>query len=121
MRTSISCISLTGATLASTPRDTAAALNETRNASIKVADGGLYIKVILPTLGAISFKSSAHLPPSDGTMGVKPVALPPGRGRLATKPLPTGSATNRKTIGMVWVCCSITRAVGVLVVTIKSG
>jgi hypothetical protein len=32
---------------------------------------------------------------------VKPVALPPGCGRLATKPLPTGSATSRKTIGRV--------------------
>jgi len=26
--------------------------------------------------------------------------LPPGRGSLAMKPLPTGSATNTKTIGM---------------------
>jgi len=37
---------------------------------------------------------------------VKPVMLPPGRGKLATKPLPTGSATVAKTIGMVRVCCS---------------
>ena len=30
---------------------------------------------------------------------MKPVALPPGRARLATKPAPTGSATVANTIG----------------------
>ena len=44
--------------------------------------------MILPTRGAISFNSSAHLLPSEPWIGVKPVALPPGRGRLATKRLP---------------------------------
>jgi len=79
------------------------------------------IKVILLTCGAICFRSSAHLPPSEPTIGAKPVALPPGRGRLATRRLPTGSATNRKIIGMVRVCCSITSAAGVLPVRMKSG
>jgi hypothetical protein len=32
---------------------------------------------------------------------MKPVVLPPGRARLLPKPLPTGSATCRKTMGMV--------------------
>lgn len=49
------------------------------------------------------------------------MALPPGFGRLATKPLPTGSAASTKTTGMVWVCCSITLAAGVLLVRITSG
>src|SRR6476661_8915624 len=56
---------------------------------------------------AISFTSSAHLPPNDPTMGVKPVTLPPGRGRLATNPLPTGSATSTKMTGIVRVACTI--------------
>jgi hypothetical protein len=34
-----------------------------------------------------------------------PVALPPGRARLVTSPLPTGSATAVKTIGRVLVAC----------------
>jgi hypothetical protein len=41
------------------------------------------------------------LPAIVGSSVVKPVALPPGRERLATKPLPTGSATMAKRIGMV--------------------
>ena len=37
---------------------------------------------------------------------MKPVALPPGRARLSTKPAPTGSATIANTIGTVRVACS---------------
>ena len=37
---------------------------------------------------------------------MKPVALPPGRARLSTKPAPTGSGTMMNTIGMVRVACS---------------
>src|SRR3954468_17393183 len=37
---------------------------------------------------------------------MKPVALPPGRAMLLTKPPPTGSATLLKTIGMMRVACS---------------
>jgi hypothetical protein len=36
----------------------------------------------------------------------KPVALPPGRAKLATKPVPTGSTTTTNTIGTVRVACS---------------
>ena len=39
-----------------------------------------------------------------------PVALPPGRARLVTSPLPTGSATEAKTMGMVLVACLAARA-----------
>ena len=52
---------------------------------------------------------------------VKPVTLPPGRGRLATKPLPTGSATFAKMMGMVRVCCSSAAVVGVLAERMRSG
>ena len=37
---------------------------------------------------------------------MKPVALPPGRARLSTKPAPTGSGTTANTIGTVRVACS---------------
>jgi hypothetical protein len=49
------------------------------------------------------------------------VALPPGRGRLATKPLPTGSLTFVKMMGMMRVCCSSDAVEGVLVETTSSG
>ena len=52
---------------------------------------------------------------------VKPVTLPPGRGKLATKPLPTGSETIAKTMGMVRVCCSSAAVVGVLCERMRSG
>jgi hypothetical protein len=52
---------------------------------------------------------------------VKPVALPPGLGRLLTKPLPTGSATMTNMTGMVCVCCNISAVGGVFCVTMRSG
>ena len=52
---------------------------------------------------------------------MKPVTLPPGRGKLATKPLPTGSETVAKMMGMVRVCCSSAAVVGVLCERMRSG
>ena len=49
------------------------------------------------------------------------MTLPPGRGKLATKPLPTGSATFAKMMGMVRVCCSSAAVVGVLDERMRSG
>jgi ABC transporter substrate binding protein len=60
--------------------------------------------VTLLTRGAISLSTSTPLPPSDPTIGVKPVTLPPGCARLVTKPLPMGSPTSTKITGMVRVC-----------------
>jgi hypothetical protein len=37
---------------------------------------------------------------------MNPVALPPGRARLSTKPAPTGSAMTGNTIGTVRVACN---------------
>jgi len=34
-------------------------------------------------------------------MNVKPVMFPPGRARLATRPMPTGSFDTAKTVGMI--------------------
>ena len=47
--------------------------------------------------------------------------LPPGRGMLATNPLPTGSATTTNTIGTVRVPCTSCSTTGVLWPTITSG
>ena len=52
---------------------------------------------------------------------LKPVTLPPGCAKLATKPLPTGSATVANTMGMVRVCCISARVVGVTCERIRSG
>ena len=64
--------------------------------------------------GAISFNSSIHLPPTAGSLVVKPVMLPPGRARLAAKPLPIGSATTANTIGIVRVSRASAPVTGVV-------
>ena len=46
------------------------------------------------------------MPPKVYSTEIKPVALPPGRAKLLTKPAPTGSATKAKTIGTLRVACS---------------
>src|SRR6516165_7967635 len=82
---------------------------------------GLNKKATRLTCGAISLRSSSHLLVIVGSVRVKPVTLPPGRARLATKPLPTGSATTAKTMGIVAVCCSTAAVVGVLFARLRSG
>ena len=52
---------------------------------------------------------------------VKPVALPPGRARLATKPAPTGSGVCANTIGILRVACSNGRTVAPEAASITSG
>jgi hypothetical protein len=49
--------------------------------------------------------NSSHFPLTPYSTKEKPVAFPPGRAKLATKPAPTGSLTNTKTIGTVRVSC----------------
>ena len=55
--------------------------------------------------GAISFNSSSHLPPIEFSKLANPVRFLPGRAKLVTKPLPTGSPTRANTTGMVRVSC----------------
>jgi hypothetical protein len=51
----------------------------------------------------------------------KPVALPPGRAKLSTKPPLTGSTRLTNTTGMVWlICCTAANAM-VPLVSITSG
>ena len=64
------------------------------------------------TLGAISLEQLQPFAAQAVFEQVKPVTLPPGRARLATRPAPTGSATCANTIGTVRVaCCSGASAV----------
>src|ERR1700730_13828922 len=56
---------------------------------------------------------------SAATDGI-PVTFPPGRGRLATSPVPTGSPVSAMTIGISRVACFAARAVGVNQVTMTS-
>ena len=55
--------------------------------------------------GAISLSKSSHFPPTENSYMLKPVILPPGLVRLATKPCSTGSETCANTIGTVPVAC----------------
>ena len=58
------------------------------------------------TPGAICLSSSNHFPLKLYSNCIKPVALPPGRARLSTKPAPSGSVTIANTIGTVRVACN---------------
>ena len=58
------------------------------------------------TPGAICLSSSSHFPPRLYSKFMNPVALPPGRARLSTKPAATGSTATGNTIGTVRVTCS---------------
>ena len=73
------------------------------------------------TFGAICFKSSSHFPLKLYSNCTKPVALPPGRERLSTKPEPTGSGTFANTIGIVLVAWSNGPTLAPPVATITSG
>ena len=65
-------------------------------------------------------KSSRRLPTISVNWLDRPVILPPGRARLATRPVPRGSATATKTIGMTDVACFAARTGGVPVATMTS-
>ena len=55
------------------------------------------------TFGAICLSNSNHFALMPNSNMIKPVALPPGRARLSTKPAPTGSGTIANTIGTMRV------------------
>jgi hypothetical protein len=52
---------------------------------------------------------------------VKPVVLPPGRARLATKPAPTGSTTFTNTIGTMRLARCNDATAGLALAKITSG
>ena len=72
------------------------------------------------SLGTISFKRSSCLPLISGARLDNPVMFPPGRARLATNPLPTGSVSNDMTMGIVEVASLAARVTVGPVVTMTS-
>src|SRR5262245_20698455 len=64
---------------------------------------GLTSKANTPALGSNSCSNSSRFGAISSDAWVTPVTLPPGRLRLATSPILTGSAAVSKTIGMVLV------------------
>src|SRR5262249_8427821 len=70
--------------------------------------------------GTTSRKSSSRLPARSGVRTDRPVTLPPGRARLATRPVPTGSPITADTIGISAVACFAATTGGVAYVTITS-
>ncbi len=58
-------------------------------------------KATRATLGKASLSSSNRLPSRSGAMRLSPVIFPPGRARLETSPVPTGSAAAANTMGIV--------------------
>src|SRR5215469_16635055 len=94
MTDSSSDVSWTGASITSTPKDGAAALNGLGQNSRNDAIAGLNKAATRVTWGAISLSNSIHLPACVGSATAKPVALLPGRGKLATKPLPIVAAVH---------------------------
>ena len=62
---------------------------------------GFEMTMMRESLGTLSFSNSNLFPASSGAPVVKPVMLPPGRARLSTSPLATGSLIAKKTIGIV--------------------
>jgi hypothetical protein len=71
-------------------------------------------------LGISSRKSPRRLPAASAIWFDMPVTLPPGRARLATRLLPTGSATAANTIGMTDVACFAATTFAVACVTMTS-
>ena len=72
------------------------------------------------SLGMTSRRSSSRLPSRSGAIELSPVMFPPGRARLGTIPVPTGSPTATMTRGTVDVAFLTASAAGVPAVTITS-
>ena len=68
----------------------------------------------------MAFSSSTCLGLMSTATSDSPVMFPPGRAKLATNPLPTGSVAEPMTIGMVNVACCAAWLACVPAVTIRS-
>ena len=72
------------------------------------------------TLGTISLSSSNRFPSISGEIEVTPVMFPPGRARLVTSPVATGSPTAIMTSGIDEAAFLTASEAGVPAVTITS-
>jgi NitT/TauT family transport system ATP-binding protein len=97
-----------------TPRIGAAACTSLVSVSVWRGLAGLTSTAIVVAVGTNSCSTPRHFAISSTLMIVTPVRLPPGRARLATSPVLTGSGPTRKTIGIVWVAALAASAPGVL-------
>ena len=61
------------------------------------------MNAILEAFGSSSFRSCKRLPIASAWTALTPVTLPPGRARLATTPVATGSMAATNTTGIVLV------------------
>jgi hypothetical protein len=100
----------TSTTLSCSPRTVAAAstsLNERR----APGNPGSHRTVTRERLGTASLRSCRRLPVTSVLWTVTPVMLPPGRARLATKPVATGSLAITMTMGIdvVALCAAAMR------------
>src|SRR5262245_53956416 len=120
MAPSISSASRTLTGLTSNPRDGATAWMAPNWPSPADMAGSRRMAARV-TLGAISLSNSSHFPLMPYSNWTNPVALPPGRARLLTKPAPTGSGTITNTIGTVRVACSNGAAAALPVARMTSG
>src|SRR5262245_55821226 len=71
---------------------------------------GLTSTAIRTALGAKSCRTPSRLATTSADLRLMPVALPPGRARLVTRPSLTGSSATPKTIGIVLVAALAARA-----------
>ena len=110
-----------GATISSRSSGPATALSVPIRYSDEEAVTALRMIATRRRLGTASLSNSSHFPLTVPSKGVNPVALPPGRERLSTRPPPTGSATCTKTIGMVRVLERRAARTGGVDATITSG
>src|SRR5882757_8577657 len=78
-----------------------AALSIATMAGLENASRGSSTMATRASFGTISLNSANRLPERSRTISESPVTLPPGRARLSTSPLPTGSGSATMTMGMV--------------------
>jgi hypothetical protein len=89
--------------------------NETRKrATFKAGIGVVPEHTQGRRVGTISSRISSRFAANSVASTDKPVTFPPGRARFDTSPVPTGSPTAEKTIGMVVVAFCAAMAAGVL-------
>src|SRR5262249_41482221 len=82
--------------------------------SVVGALAGLTSTAIRTALGTSSWSSPSRLVATSWPKKLMPVALPPGRARLATRPSLTGSSPTPKTIGIVVVAVLAASEAGLL-------
>src|SRR5215813_824214 len=81
---------------------------------------GFTSKEIILAVGTNSSRTSKRFGPRRLTKRLTPVRLPPGRLKLSTRPVLTGSAPVKKTIGMVLVAAFAANDDGASQVTITA-